>query len=146
MAEPSAIPTQMDQWVGIRLAHEAMMLGDAAAVLRQSRQGVKDHAAVNGIGNVAQEADEVIHVGDVYQQAPQAAAPTVQQPSLLATVAKLGIGAGLMATGIGAPVAAWMLASGTKDVVKEVVAPTETPKPAERPAVNIGGYELRLGK
>lgn len=140
MAEPATIPTQMEQWAGIRLAHEAVMLGDAAAVLRQSRQCVKDHAAVHVIGNAAQEPDEMIHVGNVYQQ---------PKPSL-GPLASIAIGAGLLATGIGIPVGAWMLAGGAKDVVVPPVVekPIEQPQepPSERPAVNVGGLELRLGK
>lgn len=59
---------------------------------------------------------------------------------------KAAAGAVLLATGVGAGYGVSLLASGTKDVVKDVVVPAETPKPAERPAVTIGGYELRLGK
>ncbi len=61
------------------------------------------------------------------------------------SIGKLLLGAGLLATGIGAPIGAAILMSGAKDVVTPVIEkPVE--KPPERPAVNIGGYELRLGK
>jgi hypothetical protein len=62
---------------------------------------------------------------------------------------KILLGAGLLATGIGVPAGAWMIASGASDAIKKpsnppALVPVE--KPQERPAVNIGGYELRLGK
>lgn len=71
------------------------------------------------------------------------------KPSL-GPLASMAIGAGLLATGIGIPVGAWMLAGGAKDVVVPPVVekPIEQPQepPSERPAVNVGGLELRLGK
>lgn len=66
------------------------------------------------------------------------------------SLGKMLLGAGLIATGIGIPAGAWMIASGAKDAIvkpsdpPEVSVPAE--KPSERPAVTIGGYELRLGK
>lgn len=66
------------------------------------------------------------------------------------SLGKMLLGAGLIATGIGIPAGAWMIASGAKDAI---VKPSDPPavsvpveKSSERPAVNIGGYELRLGK
>lgn len=66
------------------------------------------------------------------------------------SLGKILLGAGLLATGIGIPAGAWMIASGAKDATTKpsdppvVSVPVE--KPSERPAVTIGGYELRLGK
>lgn len=65
---------------------------------------------------------------------------------------KILLGAGLLATGIGIPVGAWMIASGAHDALTKPSDPPavsvlpEKPKSEERPAVSIGGYELRLGK
>lgn len=69
-----------------------------------------------------------------------------QAPSQLG---KILLGAGLMATGIGVPIGAAIIASGVKDtVVPPVTLPAEKPVETtpERPTVNIGEYELRLGK
>lgn len=69
-----------------------------------------------------------------------------QAPSQLG---KILLGAGLMATGIGVPIGAAILASGVKEtVVPPVSVPVEKPVETtpERPTVNIGEYELRLGK
>lgn len=66
------------------------------------------------------------------------------------SLGKILLGAGLLATGIGIPAGAWMIASGAKEATTK---PSDPPafsvpveKPSERPAVTIGGYELRLGK
>lgn len=69
-----------------------------------------------------------------------------QAPSQLG---KILLGAGLMATGIGVPIGAAIVASGVKEtIVPPVSVPAEKPVEAtpERPTVNIGEYELRLGK
>lgn len=62
---------------------------------------------------------------------------------------KILLGAGLLATGIGVPAGAWMLASGAKDAI---VKPSEPPaavtpaKPEQRSGVKMRNYSLRLGK
>lgn len=62
---------------------------------------------------------------------------------------KILLGAGLLATGIGIPAGAWMLASGAKDAI---VKPSEPPaavtpaKPEQRAGVKMRNYSLRLGK
>ena len=87
---------------GIRTAHDAMMLDDGAKVLAEARKQVAGYASNNGIKNGHEEEGGMIHVGDklTYNES---------KPSLIPGLAKLALGAGLLATGIGAPVAAYML-------------------------------------
>ena len=100
---------------GLHTAHKAVMVDDAAKVLAQARRQVSGHAKSNEIGDGREEGDGMIHVGDqvIYNES---------KPSGVGGLAKLALGAGLLATGIGAPVAAYML----KDYLlpKPVPAPT----------------------
>ena len=54
--------------------------------------------------------------------------PAQQQGSTVGALAKMAIGAGLLATGVGAPVAGYLIADGLKN--QPVPAPATAPAPA----------------
>lgn len=97
----------LGQWARARLAHEAVMLEDAQQVLRQARAGVRGHPSTAAAADDVSEDANMIHIGD--QVTHHHAAPPAKSSSGLWL--KGLIGAGLMATGIGLPAGAWMLAS-----------------------------------
>jgi hypothetical protein len=86
------------KFLGIRLAHEGMMLDDAQKLLTQQRALVKAHGAEHFPGSTdAAEDDNMIHVGDATihnnHQAPQG------MGGIGKLLAGAAIGVGLLATG-----------------------------------------------
>lgn len=116
----------LGQWARARLAHEAVMLEDAQAVLRQARAGVRGHqsASVAPSSPLPEaEGESMIHIGDLVQH--HHAPP----PSGLGQLAKAAIGAGLLATGLGIPAGAWMIADALR---KPAEVKTQIEKQVER--------------
>ena len=70
---------------------------------------------------------EDMHIGDDYRTIHQYL-PTQQQGSTVGTLAKLALGTGLLATGVGAPVAGYLIADGLKN--QPVPTPAAAPAPA----------------
>lgn len=98
---PSSLDEKvLGQWARARLAHEAVMLEDAQAVLRQARAGVRGHHRTSA----EPESESMIHIGDLVQHHHP------PQPSGIGQFAKAAIGAGLLATGLGIPAGAWLIA------------------------------------
>ncbi|MCC6421617.1 MAG: hypothetical protein IT429_25640 [Gemmataceae bacterium] len=99
------------QWRGLRLAHEAMMLADAAGVLRRERKSVDNHRDANNPPGSAGTDDDNIHVGDsattIHQHfAPPAGSTRAASrrtplswlmPTLLGAAAATGLGVGGLA-------------------------------------------------
>lgn len=75
-------------------------------------------------------------------------------PAKSSGVASMILGAGLLATGIGIPAGAWMLASGAKSAIVKpseppavlVPQPAEKPTPTEQNGVKVWRNKLRLVK
>ena len=142
----------MKQWAQTRLAHEAVMLQDAQAVLRQARRTTANLPQQLETGNMtatgASEDEGVIHIGDVVQHLPQPVSPTIIPPVVsqgMSSLAKVALGFAV-AGPIGAGLAAIPLVSSLLKP-PAVVAPAETPK-SDVPTVTIGGqeYQLELGE
>lgn len=96
------------QWARARLAHEAVMLEDAQQVLRQARAGVRGHDPATAEQPSPADDSSMIHIGDLVQHhhAPPA--------NGMGQLAKGLIGAGLLATGLGLPAGAWLIADALK--------------------------------
>lgn len=104
MAEATIPRELLQQWVGLRMAHEAVMVEDAQALLKQNREQVAAHYRNNGLETTPEE-PSVIHVGNVTNHLAPAAAPAAQPSSGLGALAKLGIGAALLGSGAAVPLA-----------------------------------------
>jgi len=110
MADATLIPPELaQQWAGVRMAHEAMMLDDADKLLKQNREQIAAHYKAMGLETQPEE-PSVIHVGNVTNNhaAPVAAAPPpAAQPATsgLGTLAKFGVGAALLGSGAAVPLA-----------------------------------------
>lgn len=144
MAEsaPSQTPTaEADKiaaaWAKLRMGHEAIMLQDAAEVLRTNRGMVKAHNR-EFLGPSWKESaeDGVIHIGDVNQSAPQ---QVTQAASPLSALAKICLAFAISGP-IGAGIAAIPLIQSwlSKPAAVAPVAPPATPNPQTL-------YDLRLG-
>ncbi len=124
-------------WAKLRVGHEAVMLQDAAEVLRTNRGIVKAHNR-EFLGPAWQETgdDGVIHIGDVNQSAPQQVA---QSASPLSAMAKIFLAFAISGP-IGAGIAAIPLIQSwlSKPAVVAPVNPPATPNPQTL-------YDLRLG-
>lgn len=100
--EPKVSQRELDvaarRQAGIRQAHEAVMLGDAAELLQDNRL----KTAGNGERKPMQ-----IHVGDLINQPPQAKAA-------LGNLAKAGIAAALLGSGAAIPLAIDLFAGDDK--------------------------------
>lgn len=99
------------------------MIEDQAKLLSRSHAVVNAHDANNfGPGYEAPE-EPVIHIGDVNNEAP-AAAPQTARRGVSPLVSGL-IGAGLLATGLGAGVGGLLIADAIKNIkpASTVVAP-----------------------
>lgn len=90
------------QWAGLKLAHEALMLDDAQAVLAEDRRATRAHRDQMALSNApppapASEGEMGIHVGDqIVHQAPVAAGGGLPRWAATAlTVAGLLGGGGL---------------------------------------------------
>ncbi|QDT45815.1 hypothetical protein Pan241w_59430 [Gimesia alba] len=81
---------------------------------------------------------EDMHIGDDNSVIHQYLQPA-KTGSALGTIAKFGIAAGLLSTGIGAPVAGWLIA----DALKNKPAPVT---PADPPIDTDTQYEIGLEK
>lgn len=98
-----------EEWARLRLAHEAVMLGDAQQVLLQQRAVVDAHNRVL-LGAAYQPPSEpdMVHIGDVVYQQPTAAEPAA--PRGLGTLGKVAATAALALGGGGAGAGgAWLV-------------------------------------
>lgn len=145
------------QWAQVRMAHEAVMLEDAQAVLKQQRQltaNLPQQLASENIGNGAEKQGEgMVHIGDIQyvlpapKAEPSAVSPAAVAPaaksSVMPSLLKVGVGAALLATGAGLPFAIPVITSGIGGLFKPAaVAPAE---PAQPGTVTINGHEYELG-
>lgn len=136
------------QWARTRLAHEAVMLQDAAETLKLDRARTQAHQReFLGPAWSDPQGGEVIHIGDSYQALPAQAAASplpvaqpVQPSSIGGTLAKLGIGAALVATGAGLAPGWSLIASAMKDRLTVQQPATTTAQPQTPP--NFYGLEL----
>lgn len=111
--------TRLEKVIGrgqaLQLADNAMHLDDVSKVLAESRRQVRTHN-----GGPAAEEDSMIHIGDVNYAASDLTPPGFDRkpptaaPSILPSLAKGLIGAGLLASGIGAPIGAWLIADAIR--------------------------------
>lgn len=137
------------QWARTRLAHEAVMLQDAAESLRLDRARTQAHQReFLGPSWSDPQGGEVIHIGDVHQAAPLPVAKEVSasQPSTVGTLAKVA-----MAFAVGGPIGAGLAAmpyvasffSKPAATIPAVAQPTPVESP-EIPTIkpNIYGLEL----
>lgn len=117
-SEPPAQPTMLQrtaqQFLRLRMGHEAMMLQDAQAVLAQNRQA--SQATQRQFDNNMPASEEMgsIHIGDILHAAPPAGAvPSPAAGSSWATKGAM-LGALLLASGgLGAAVP-WIYGALTK--------------------------------
>lgn len=108
--------------MGLRNAHEAMMVDDASEILEINRQALKHtHNTIAAAmpDSVKPFPDEdmgnrSIHVGDIYQSTPPQAAVQQQQSSGLSTAAKLAIGGLAALTGLSLPISGVALYNALK--------------------------------
>lgn len=123
-------------WAKLRMGHEAVMLQDAAEVLRTNRGVVKAHSR-EFLGPSWQEPgdDGVIHIGDVNQTVPQQTAATPS--AALGTLAKIGL-AFAVSGPIGAGIAAIPLIQSWLSKPAAVAPAVPSPNPQTL-------YDLRLG-
>lgn len=134
--------SRLKVWAGA-LAMQSLQRAAVDNAKNQEAESAHVRRSVWGDANAAEGGDVNDTVlGDMTTTHIHHAAPS--------SLGKMLLGAGLLATGIGIPAGAWMIASGAKE---SIVKPSDPPdvsvpveKPSERPAVSIGGYELRLGK
>jgi hypothetical protein len=121
------------QWAQTRLAHEAVMLKDAAGVLAEQREAVRAHREQAGGKTDRPEEMGDITIGDqihYHQAAPPAASPNpapTAAASGLSNLARAGILAAAMATG-GLPAAGLTYLLTASQQPQETVS-AETPPP-----------------
>lgn len=133
------------QWARTRLAHEAVMLQDAAESLRLDRARTQAHQReFLGPSWSDPQGGEVIHIGDVHQAAPLPVAKEVpaSQPSTIGTLAKVA-----MAFAVGGPIGAGLAAIPIVQSYLSRPATVAQPTPVETPEIpmikpNIYGLEL----
>lgn len=116
-----------EQWMGLRMAHEAVMVEDAQAVLKASREMNAAHYKAMGLETQPEDTG-MVHVGPVTnnytaQAAPQPApAPT----KALSTLAKTGIAAALLGSGAAVPLAVNALwPDDSKPAIEQVFDPSK---------------------
>lgn len=81
-------------WLGLRTAHQAMMLQDSQALLRHDREVVQAHHRQHlPMNQHPTNSDDMIHVGDVTNHVTQQPAAAKLAPALLA-LASLVAGSG----------------------------------------------------
>ena len=137
------------RWARARLAHEALMLEDTQALLRQSRELTRAHARAMGLEVPEQEDDEMIHIGDLYQQTPatQDSATINASGTLSSTVSSLlkkaAIVVALLATGGLGASAAW-LADQISQIAQQKNASQENISENETVVDHDTLFELRL--
>jgi len=144
---PSQINTELpeeiaQQWARTRLAHEAVMLQDAAESLRLDRARTQAHQReFLGPSWSDPQGGEVIHIGDVHQAVPLPIAKEVpaSQPSTISTLAKVA-----MAFAVGGPIGAGLAAIPIVQSYLSRPATVAQPTPVETPGIkpNIYGLEL----
>ncbi len=106
---------KLNQLSAIPLALNAVLVDDAAKLLKDQRRAANSHGPH---GTTEPEADDMIHIGDQYVSQ---AASTPATPSIAGPLVKGLLGAGLLATGVGAPVGAWLIADAMKSAAKPAV-------------------------
>lgn len=133
---------ELKRWTGLRMAHEAIMLGDAQAVLAKDREAIERHRKMfqtdeaGKVPDVPSEDMADIRIGDEvhthYHQVTGSQPAAAQQPgtSGMSGLAKAGLLAASVALGAtpAAGIATWLATRPT----------------AEAPAYvdNIGGVQL----
>lgn len=144
MAESAPLQTPIAEadkiaaaWAKLRMGHEAVMLQDAAEVLRTNRGVVKAHSR-EFLGPSWQEPGEdgVIHIGDVNQTVPQQTAPQAA-PAALGALAKIGLAFAISGP-IGAGIAAIPVIQSWLSKPAAVAPAVPSPNPQTL-------YDLRLG-
>lgn len=121
MAQPTT-----ESMARMEAAHHAIMLEDARALLRADRENTADYRRNMAKINSTAESDSMLVVGDVtLQQTPPPA-----KPSILPSLAKMALGAGLAATGVGAglglPLAGYEIAKAILNRPAAVAPDTDT--------------------
>lgn len=136
--------SQSTLWEKLQQGRAAMHLQDLTSVLKTDRAVVKQHHA-NTLDGFQPPEDEMIQLGDNnvenhYHVPPDQ--PTAK-PSTLGTLAKLAIGAGLIATGAGAGVGGLMIANAltSKPAAVAPVTPALPAKPSD-----AYGFDLEFVK
>lgn len=126
--------TSNESWDSLRRARQAILLNDQARTLSQSAAVVDAHHKRYLGPDFNAEHEDMIHVGDTHiQQAPHPAA--AQGRSLLKNLALMGLGAGLLATGVGAPIGGYLVANALKNW---------KPAPAAQATDTDTWYEIRV--
>lgn len=110
-------------WAKLAVARQSVMIEDQAKQLNRSHAVVNAHDKKYGGSDYTAPEDPVIVIGDVNNEAP-AAAPQTAKRGMSPLVSGL-IGAGLLATGLGAGVGGWMIADAIRNIkpASTVVAP-----------------------
>ena len=124
------------QWARTRLAHDAVMLQDAAGVLAEQREAVRAHREQAGGKTDRPEEMGDITIGDqihYHQASPPAASPNpapTAAASGLSNLARAGILAAAMATG-GLPAAGltYLLTASQQPPPPQETVSAETPPP-----------------
>lgn len=113
----------------VLLAAKSTLVNDQAQSLRLQREKAErnqqmgaEAVGMPGLMNNAGD-DDVVNVGNEthYHAAP----PAPPRPGIGGTLAKLAIGAGLIATGVGVPVGGYLIADAIRNA--PVVAPVKVP-------------------
>jgi hypothetical protein len=112
----------------VRLAHEAMMLDDAQAVLADQRLKVRGHNTAENVNMAKSQPkadDGMIHIGDIIHQPPlpKSGGSLLTKLALGTALAALPFGAGAATVGLGLP---WLL-DRIKPVEKIIEKTTERP-------------------
>lgn len=116
-----------EQWIGLRMAHEAVMVDDAQAVLKAAREQTTAHYKEMGL-DAQPEDTGMVHVGPVTNNYTAQAAPTPAPAAAkgLSTLAKTGIAAALLGSGAGIPLAISALwPDKSKPAVEQVFDPSK---------------------
>jgi len=118
----------MDKYGRLQLWREAIQTGDLGQTLRQSRQmAAAAQEKFNGLTVPPERDDDVVNLGSITVQQPPPRAPAF---------ARLLVGAGLLATGVGVPIGGWLIADALRSLPPPVV-------PENGPDIL---YDLRLGR
>lgn len=82
------------RWLGLRTAHQALMLRDSQAVLKQDREAVQAHHRKHlPMNSNPTNSDDMIHVGDVTNHVTQQPSASKLLPLVIA-LASLAAGSG----------------------------------------------------
>lgn len=117
----------IEKYGRLRLANDAVLTQDRAAVLRQGRAAVQawNSLALGSPTAPAAGDEEMIHVGDVHVTG--AASPPASRPP--GSWGSVLLGAGLLATGVGLPTAALVALRALPALRSPVPVPTQPSPP-----------------